>query len=808
MYLNAVEAAKTLDHTCMIPDSQRFSHSAKTLSNYTFLRTSMQGGYDLRLTPASIYEAEVGEPSPRMARSLVMIEEMLQARETITIRLMSEIHELLTDVGRATGAVTRVVRLAECPGSIVMEAAEDSAARDDTEEIERVSTFEPGEEYDLAGRNDTCGICQQKRKWLRKGDNCQCKFLLCAPPPSHRTGMIVDLTSEEEEEQKEMLDLVEWDTGSTNRQGRHNATPGPDYCSQKIIFTTNQCPCCKAQYSQAYARMVTRNTEVGQGLNAWFFGLRAPPTIPGRDFSEEELWTREQQYRLMTLSVSGLNAQEQLQNAASANGLKWAAEKLADIHRRLLEERQVSYQSATPARSRWRILSTDLRCGRCQRFMRPEATRMGDCCKHVYCATMPSGPSGACYWIIARDTNKCDECHCCLNRYQSIVNMSGWVEREIERVTTAERSDPNQLCRNPSIVSLARVLFGSRCLIRIRQLFMTSSWLHAVATAVINVRGRCGDYAYSELLEMIAETQRTRTTQLASASQYELTEAEADLVRANWLEDAGITEIGGLRYSRALTARLSANPRVLGSEQTAPAYSASDVPVIGGLTNRVRSDGRSSQSSGGSSQPPNTERGTAIGIQSIVSESNARPRRGEGPVENEMMVPSGDTNLDTVSTLSQTVSASVGPETGATSSQQVSAEAGPETLSLSLAAGASSTPAVSRSPPCRRFISPPMPQSIDRYQRERWAPDGIVGWDVTMLESNQYVAELVGRELNQHRLGHLGYRGLRTQPLTQHEVDFAHAAGAIIHHIFLITSMTVRTEIQRRKEADWTMSAI
>ena len=173
------------------------------------------------------------------------------------------------------------------------------------------------------------------------------------------------------------------------------------------------------------------------------------------------------------------------------------------------------------------------------------------------------------------------------------------------------------------------------------------------------------------------------------------------------------------------------------------------------------------------------------------------------------MVPSGDMNLDTVSTLSHTVSASVGPETGATSSQQVSAEAGPETLSLSLAAEASSTPAVSRSPPCRRFISPPMPQSIDRYQRERWAPDGIVGWDVTMLESNQYVAELVGRELNQHQLGYYQERYAQwSHPLSQFEVDFAHAVGGIIHQIFLVTSMTVFTEIQRRDVADWTMSAI
>ena len=152
---------------------------------------------------------------------------------------------------------------------------------------------------------------------------------------------------------------------------------------------------------------------------------------------------------------------------------------------------------------------------------------MGDCCEHVYCATMPSGPSGACYWIIARDTNKCDECHCCLNRYQSIVNINGLVESEIKRVMTAERSDPNHLYRNPVVVSLAKVLFGPECLPHIRRLFMTSSWLQAMATTAINVRGRMGDYAYSDLLEMIAEVQRTRSAQLALARRYELTDDEA-----------------------------------------------------------------------------------------------------------------------------------------------------------------------------------------------------------------------------------------------------------------------------------------
>ena len=141
----------------------------------------------------------------------------------------------------------------------------------------------------------------------------------------------------------------------------------------------------------------------------------------------------------MTLSVRGLEAQEQIRKA-SVNDLKRAEERTADIHRLLIEERRVTYQSATPARSREKILKTGVRCSRCQRWMRPEATRMGDCCGHFYCATMAAGPSGACYWIIVSDTNQCDECHCCLNRYQCIVDMDRLVEREIKRVTTAERS--------------------------------------------------------------------------------------------------------------------------------------------------------------------------------------------------------------------------------------------------------------------------------------------------------------------------------------------------------------------------------
>ena len=195
MYLNAVEAAKTLDQTCLIPDSQRFSHSAEAFLNYTFLRTSMQGGFDLRLTPTEVD----GSQSSRMARSLIMIEEMLQAREAITMRLISEAIELLTTVGRATGSVTRVVSSAECPGSIVTEAAKDNAALDNTEERERVSTFGPGDWYDPAGRNNDCDICQQKQKWLRKGDNFQCKIWLCAPLPYQPTGRTIDLTQEEEE---------------------------------------------------------------------------------------------------------------------------------------------------------------------------------------------------------------------------------------------------------------------------------------------------------------------------------------------------------------------------------------------------------------------------------------------------------------------------------------------------------------------------------------------------------------------------------------------------------------------------------